>query len=128
MSDQLKKIMIGCCAGFVILFIILAILVGCQNSSKSYGNSFMDENRLVSRMVNELKLYNKNDKMTSEEIVKLYDNYTDDIRKYFRKYENYNKNLKKELKYFIDKKQDKYEKEMKTINGKAKELVLQNFI
>lgn len=38
MSDQLKKIMIGCCAGFVILFIILAILVGCQNSSKSYDD------------------------------------------------------------------------------------------
>ena len=36
MSDQLKKIMIGSCAGFVILFVILLVLVGCQGSTKSY--------------------------------------------------------------------------------------------
>lgn len=96
------------------------------NNPDKYNNVwFMDENRLVSRMVNELKLYNKDGELTSEDIVKLYDNYEKDIKKYFRDYEDYNKKLKKDLELFIDKKQDEYEKEIKIATGKSKELILQ---
>lgn len=85
---------------------------------------FMDSNRVIERMINELELYTKAENLTSEEIVKRYDKYVVDVKKYYKQYMKHHKTLKQELEEYIDKKQKFYESELKKASGKAKQVLL----
>lgn len=95
-----------------------------DSSNENINIWFMDENRILERMINELKLYSNAEIATSEKIIKIYDQYIIDLQKYFKNYTNYTNTLKNDLEKYIDKKQDEYKKDLNAVDGEARQLIL----
>lgn len=85
---------------------------------------FMDQNRILEKMINELKLYSDGEIYTAEDIIKNYDKYIVDLKHYFKKYTEYTEKLKRDLEKYVENKQIKYKEDIKITNGKARQLIL----